>query len=122
MNKTEIVFSYAGDLWSVNRQGGVAMRLTAGAGNESSAVLSPDGKRMAYQPLDGGQFATDTNNFVSWKRYRGGRASYIWIVNFADLSTQKIPRTDSNDFSPLWIGDKVYFLSDRNGPVTLFRY
>jgi hypothetical protein len=82
----------------------------------------PDMKRMAYQPLDGGQFATDTNNFVSWKRYRGGRASYIWIVNFADLKTEPIPRTDSNDFAPMWIGDKVYFLSDRNGPVTLFRY
>ena len=88
----------------------------------SRGSYSPDGKRMVYQPLDGGQFSTDTNNFVSWKRYRGGRASYLWIVNFADLSTQKIPRTDSNDFNAMWIGDKIYFLSDRNGPVTLFRY
>jgi len=211
MNKTEIVFSYAGDLWTAGRQGGMATRLTAGAGMESSAAFSPDGsmlafsgeydgntdvftvpiaggvpkrvtfhpdadrvvgwtpdgkrilfrssresysrytqlftvapegglpealplpmafagayspdaKRMVYQPLDGGQFSTDTNNFVSWRRYRGGRASYLWIVNFADLSTQKIPRTDSNDFNAMWIGDKIYFLSDRNGPVTLFRY
>ena len=59
---------------------------------------------------------------MAWKRYRGGEASYLWIVNFADLSTEKIPRTDSNDFAPMWIGDKIYFLSDRNGPVTLFRY
>src|SRR5207249_5454813 len=35
---------------------------------------------------------------------------------------QKIPRDTSNDFNPMWIGDKVYFLSDRNGPVTLFCY
>src|SRR5207244_1656284 len=48
--------------------------------------------------------------------------SYLWMVNFADLSTVKIPRTDSNDVSPMWIGDKIYFLSDRNGSMTLFRY
>jgi tricorn protease len=211
MNQNQIVFAYAGDLWSVARAGGVAARLTGGAGAESTPVFSPDGKtvafsgeydgnvdvftvpvtggvpkrityhpdadrvvgwtpdgqrllfrsgrdaysrftrlytvssegglpealplpmaftgsyspdakRMAYQPLDGGQFAADGNNFVSWKRYRGGRASYIWLVNFTDLSTVKLPRTDSNDFCPMWIGDKVYFLSDREGPVTLYRY
>ena len=85
-------------------------------------AYSADGKRMVYAPLDGGQFAPGFTNFVAWKRYRGGEASYLWIVNFADLSTVKIPRTDSNDIYPMWIGDKIYFLSDRNGPMTLFRY
>ena len=211
MNKTHVVFSYAGDLWSVPRTGGVATRLTSGVGVESEAAFSPDGntiaftgeydgnidvytmpasggvprrvtyhpdadrvvgwtpdgkrilfrsnrlsfsrynqlytvspdgglpevlplpmatfgsyspdgKHMAYAPLDGGQFATGFNNFVAWKRYRGGEASYVWTVNFADLSTEKIPRKDSNDIYPMWIGDKIYFLSDRNGPMTLFRY
>ena len=83
---------------------------------------SPDGKRMVYAPIDGGQFAPGFTNFVAWKRYRGGAASYLWIVNFADLATVKVPRTDSNDIYPMWIGDKIYFLSDRNGPMTLFRY
>ena len=50
------------------------------------------------------------------------RASYLWVVNLADLSTVKIPRTDSNDIYPMWIGDKIYFLSDRNGRMTLFSY
>ena len=59
---------------------------------------------------------------MAWNRYRGGEASYLWIVNFADLSIEKIPRTDSNDIDPMWVGDKIYFLSDRNGPMTLFRY
>src|SRR5882724_1183236 len=211
MNKTEIVFSYGGDLWSVPRQGGVAKRLTAGTGMETEAAFSPDGstiafsgeydgnvdvfampaaggvpkrvtyhpdadrvvgwtpdgkrilfrsnrlsfsrfnqlytatpdgglpevlplpmatfgayspdgKHMVYAPIDGGQFATGFTNFVAWKRYRGGTASYLWIVNMADLSTEKIPRTDSNDIYPMWIGDKSYFLSDRNGRMTLFSY
>ena len=78
-----------------------------------TGAMSPDGKRMIYAPLDGGQFAPGFTNFVSWKRYRGGEASYLWLVNFADLSTVKIPRADSNDINPMWIGDKTYFLSDR---------
>ncbi len=75
---------------------------------------SPDGSRLAYVPLPRG--------FNAWKRYRGGMATPLWIANLADSSIEKIPRTDSNDFNPMWIGDKVYFLSDRNGPITLFAY
>jgi tricorn protease len=211
MNKTTIVFTYAGDLWSVPREGGLAVRLTGGSGNETEASISPDGgtlaftgeydgnvdvftmpvtggtpkrvtyhpdadrvvgwtpdgsrilfrsnresfsrftqlytvapsgglpivlplpmactaayspdgKQMVYAPLDGGQFAPGFNNFVAWKRYRGGEASYLWLVNMNDLSTVKVPRKDSNDIDPMWIGDKVYFLSDRNGPMTLYRW
>ena len=212
MNRTQIIFSYAGDLWTVGRQGGNATRLTSGAGIEDHPVFSPDGEtiaftgeydgnvdvytmpatggvprrityhpgadyrrgmdpgrkentaslqpakllpiyaafhrhargriarlpclsrwhsagryspdgqRMVYAPLDGGQFGRTPARWVAWNRYRGGEASYLWIINFADLSIEKIPRTDSNDINPMWVGDKVYFLSDRNGPMTLFRY
>ena len=48
MNKTEIVFSYSGDLWHVGREGGVASRLTSGPGFESDAAFSPDGKTLAF--------------------------------------------------------------------------
>jgi tricorn protease len=211
LNRTQIVFSYAGDLWTVARQGGTAVRLTTGTGIETNPVFSPDGetlaftgeydgnidvftepanggvpkrithhpgadyaigwtpdgqrilfrsnrrsfsrftqlftvskdggppealsvpmafagayspdgRRLVYAPLDGGQFGRTPERWVAWKRYRGGDASYLWIVNLADLTMEKIPRTDSNDINPMWIGDKIYFLSDRNGPMTLFRY
>ena len=75
---------------------------------------SPDGKSLAYLPYERADDA--------WKRYRGGRATTIWIANLADSSVVKIPRTDSNDHSPMWIGNQIYFLSDRNGPYTLFAY
>ncbi|MDX2041504.1 MAG: PDZ domain-containing protein [Acidobacteriota bacterium] len=204
MNRTHIVFQYAGDLWSVPRAGGEAARLTNGAGGEGNAIFSPDGQTVAFTgeydgnvdlftvpasggvpkrvtsypgvdalcnwtpdgksllflsdrssesrrfmklftvPVAGGlpaeiplptghegSFSPDGKSlayeplpraFNAWKRYRGGQASYIWIAALSDSSTEKIPREDSNDFNSMWIGEKVYFLSDRDGAITLFAY
>ena len=75
---------------------------------------SPDGTHLAYVP-----------NFQwepFWKGYRGGQTTAVWIANLADSSVVKVPRQNSNDNDPMWVGDTVYFLSDRNGPVTLFAY
>ena len=58
----------------------------------------------------------------AWKRYRGGQTMAIWIAHLADSHIEKIPRDNSNDFNPMWVDRRVYFLSDRNGPVSLFAY
>ncbi|MBV9610835.1 MAG: PD40 domain-containing protein, partial [Acidobacteriaceae bacterium] len=86
-----------------------------------AGAYSPDGKQFAYSPTGGG-FSFNYTNFVAWRRYRGGLASSISIVNFSNLERVKIPRDASSDFNPIWVGNQVYFLSDRNGPATLFRY
>ena len=99
-------------LFTISREGGFPVELPLPIAAEGS--YSPDGTRIAYVPLD--------HAFEMWKRYRGGRASLIWIAKLSDSSVEKIPRTNSNDFNPMWIGDRVYFLSDRNGPFTLFAY
>ena len=78
------------------------------------ASFSPDGARIAYVPNFQWQNA--------WKRYRGGQTTPVYIVRLSDLALEKIPRENSNDSYPVWFGDSVYFLSDRNGPVTLFAY
>jgi tricorn protease len=203
LSRTHIVFVYAGDLWSVAREGGEARRLTVGAGGENNPVFSPDGsliafngeydgnvdvfvmpaaggvpKRLTWHPApdsvlgwtpdgkrilftsarnsysffrelftvdleghfpqridlpmgseaayspDGSQLAYVPleRAFTAWKRYRGGRTTPIWISALATGKVVKVPRENSNDFNPMWLADKVYFLSDRNGPVTLFAY
>jgi tricorn protease len=78
------------------------------------AWFSPDGSRIAYVPNEVWQ--------TSWKRYRGGQTTPIYIVRLSDLSLEKVTRENSNDRHPVWLGDTVYFLSDRNGPVSLFAY
>ena len=60
--------------------------------------------------------------FEIWKRYRGGRTTPIWIAKLSDSSVQKIPRENSNDINPIWVGKEIFFLSDRSGPVTLYSF
>lgn len=81
----------------------------------SDGALSPDATHLAYNPFLQWQSA-------SWKRYRGGQTQPVWIVDLQTLERIKVPRENSNDTHPVWVRDAVYFLSDRNGPVTLFRY
>jgi tricorn protease len=92
--------------------GGLPDKLPLPMGFEGS--YSPDGQHLAYVPIG--------RAFTAWKRYRGGQATPIWIVTLANGHTEKIPREGSNDYNPMWSGDKIYFLSDRNGPVSLFSY
>src|SRR5271168_1436456 len=76
--------------------------------------FSSDGSTLAYVPVRQWQAA--------WKHYRGGQTSQVWLVNMKTLDLEKVPRENSNDSSPVWFGTTVYFLSDRNGAVSLFKY
>jgi tricorn protease len=207
VNRTHIVFVYAGDLWIVPREGGDAKRLTTGIGEETDPYFSPDGamiaftgaydgntdvfvvpagggipKRLTYHPgedravgwtNDGKQvlFSSARESYANiflrlytvsleggfpaplplpmaesgvyspdglslayepltqwqpdWKRYRGGQQDVIWIARLADSSIEKLPRENSIDKNPMWVGDRIFFLSDRNSPsgaVTLFAF
>jgi tricorn protease len=84
--------------------------------NAHQAVYSPDGRKMAYTPL--------SPRFQQWKNYRGGTVSNIWIFDFKNHETIKIPQVEgrSNDWNPMWAGNLIYFLSDRNGEFNLFSY
>src|SRR5262249_53105749 len=83
-------------------------------------ACSPDMTHVAYVPYS--NFIGTTQHVRALKHYRGGTASPIWIAQLSDSAVEKVKRTDSNDSTPMWIGDKVYFLSDRGGPVALWVY
>ena len=105
-------YSSYSEIFSIPAEGGAEEKLPLPSGFEAS--MSPDGQSLAYEPIG--------RSFITWKKYRGGRTSRIWLALLSDSSVTKIPRTNSNDFNPMWAGDRVYFLSDRGGPVTLFSY
>jgi tricorn protease len=203
LSQDSIAFDFAGELWTVPREGGTARRLVTGQGRNAVPVFSPDGTRIAFTgtydentdvyvvpasggepqrltyhpgsdvalgwtsdgqsvlfrserktyrdleqlytiplaggfpselPLPSGQDASYSSDGArlayvpfpqwqpTWKRYRGGQTTPIWIATLADSSVTKIPREGSNDWNPMWVGDSVYFLSDRAGAATLFEY
>ncbi len=105
-------------LFTVPFTGGPATEIPLPMAEEAS--YAPDGSRLAYVPF------TNTRGFpggyIAWKKYRGGSAPFIWIADLKTSAVQPLPRTDSNDFNPMWIGNQVYFVSDREGSATLYAY
>lgn len=106
-------------LYTVSVDGGFPEEVPLPMGVQGA--YSADAKQLAYVPTwnrRGG--AGDT--YIAIKNYRGGKTAPIWIAQLSDSSITPIPRENSNDCNPMWIGDKVYFLSDRAGATTLFSY
>ena len=84
-------------------------------------TYSADGKRIAYEEIST-PFIAGWYEVSQWRHYRGGRTHPIRVMNVADNSVMKLPWTDSNDSDPVWVGNTIYFLSDRNFTTNLFSY
>jgi tricorn protease len=106
-------------IWSVDIEGGLPQPLPMP--RAFSTAYSPDGRRIAYEELSTA-FIPDWYERSGWRHYRGGRTHPIRVMNLADFSVEKLPWQDSNDTVPMWIGNTIYFLSDRNFTVNLFSY
>jgi len=99
-------------LFLVDVDGGLPVRLpmpTSGAGD-----LSPDGNRIVYSPL--------TRDFRSWKRYQGGWAQDLYIFDLKTYDSQQITSNPRTERDPMWIGNKIFFDSDRTGTLNLYSY
>lgn len=105
-------YAFFGQLFTMPVDGVLPEALPLPMAEEGS--YSPDGTHLAYVPL--------ARAFTTWKRYRGGRTTAIWIARLSDSSIERVPRENSNDFNPMWVDHRIFFLSDRGGPVTLFSF
>lgn len=77
-------------------------------------AYSPDGNRIAYTPIP--------EAFATWKRYRGGQTSAIWIFDLQTQEIEEVPHDNASDAYPCWLGETLYFLSDRNHTMNVFAY
>jgi len=119
-NNNEIVYrsrkqsfnSFKGQLFEVAVNGGMSKELPLPSGGWCS--FSPDGKKMAYNRI--------FREFRTWKYYKGGMADEVWIYDFETKQTTKITDNINQDIFPMWHGDKIYYLSDRDRTMNLFVY
>ncbi len=103
-------------LFTVGKDGGMPEPLPVPYG--SAAAISPDGSWLAYTPVN-----RDTR---TWKRYRGGWASDVWLFNLETMESRRVTDWEGTDTQPMWSpdGDELYYLSDA-GPahrLNLWRY
>ena len=106
-------------LWSIGLEGGLPEKLPLPRAFTGS--YSPDGRRLAYEEISTHMFP-GWYEASMWRHYRGGRTHPISVFNFADNTVEKLPWNNSNDSYPMWVGDTIYFVSDRNHTANLFSY
>ena len=116
----QIVFKSQRDSWSlpiarlytVSIEGGAAEALPmplAGSGD-----FSPDGTRMVFSPQN--------RDFRPEKRYGGGQANRLYVFDLKTYDTKPITEGPRATRDAMWIGDTIYFNSDRDGHFNLYAY
>ncbi len=99
-------------LYTVPAEGGLPTPLpmpVAGGG-----TFSPDGNQVLYSPL--------TRDFRTWKRYQGGWAQDLYVFDLKTHEVEPVAHSPRTERDPMWIGDKIYFNSDRTGTLNLFEF
>lgn len=99
-------------LYTVSADGGSSIALPmplAGSG-----AYSPDGKKIVYSKV--------FRDFRPEKRYSGGQANYLAIFDFATRSAKQITKGPRAERDAMWIGNKIYYNSDKDGTFNLYSY
>ena len=82
--------------------------------NGGFAAFSPDDQKICFTPVD--------REFRTWKRYKGGRASDLWIYDLENNTSEQITDFTGTDQLPTWFGDNIYFASDRDLKLNIYQY
>src|SRR5262245_19741368 len=103
INQTHIVFTYAGDLWSVDRASGEARRLTTNPAEENYPVFSPDGSKIAFSRLIAG----------NWD---------IYVMPAGGGEATQITYHPRNEYAHGWTpdGKGILFMSNLSGQPRLY--
>ncbi len=103
---------FTGQLWKAPLDGGMPAQLPLPEGGFCS--FSPDGTKMAYNRV--------FREFRTWKYYKGGMADDIWIYDEKNKKVTNVTNNVAQDIVPMWIGDEIYFISDRDKTMNVFVY
>jgi tricorn protease len=99
-------------LYLVSPQGGPARELPPPRADLTS--FSPDGNKIAY--------IETSQEFRTWKRYHGGWSLPIAIYDLKKNTYEELPKAEGMDLFPMWHGNAIYFISDRDGVMNLYSY
>ncbi len=102
-------YSRATFLYQIDPEGGAPVPLPFGLASN-----------LSYGPQGGlvlGRIAADP---AHWKRYRGGRTGQIWVDQSGQGTFQLLPASNGNLAAPMWIGDRIYFVSDHEGVGNIY--
>ena len=99
-------------LFLVSPQGGMPKQLPVPRGDLTS--FSPDGTKIAY--------IETAQEFRTWKRYHGGWNLQIAIYDLKNNTYEELPKSKGMDMFPMWHGNAIYFISDRDGVMNLYSF
>ena len=103
---------FPGKLWTVAPEGGMPAQVPLPEGGFCS--YSPDGKKLAYNRV--------MREFRTWKYYRGGMADDVWIYDPEAGKVENVTNNVAQDIFPMWVGEEIFFASDRDLIMNLFVY
>ncbi|MFW5755815.1 MAG: S41 family peptidase [Tangfeifania sp.] len=101
-----------GKYFTVSIEGGMEKPLPIV--NGGFAAFSPDASKLCFTPVD--------REFRTWKRYKGGRATELWIYDLENNISEKMTDFAGSDQWPVWDGENIFFASDRDLKLNIYRY